>query len=325
MFPASIKAWTEGSLSVKKKSQHQNISVRPRLRMMQARAKEFNEVTQDVDVAMWIASLRILCEDGEAVDLRNPKYLIETLFKESLEHWSTHLTHIARAVELLAAESSSSSEHPVSLEAQQQVRMVLVKGAAVISDNLDEIDLIIDALMTTTTSSSPDTEVRAGFNGVRQRFQLLKTQLGRHQPTLQHHIDKFIVEQQVRLQETQLEESRKAIQQADTIKRLTALAFVYIPIQTAASIFGMNVREFQPNPSIWQWILTTILLLIATVTAAAWHDLWPVFYRFYMNFIGSFRMCIANCLAVVGIHINVSLPSRLQSNMPPADPSWTVP
>ena len=42
---------------------------------------------------------------------------------------------------------------------------------------------------------------------------------------------------------TSIEESRKSIDQATRIKRLTRLAFVFIPLSFVTPVFGMNVKE----------------------------------------------------------------------------------
>lgn len=85
---------------------------------------------------------------------------------------------------------------------------------------------------------------------------------------MHHHIDTIVVQQQVELASSQLSESRKSIQQADTIKRLTILAFIYIPIQTAAGIFGMNISELRRELPIWTFVVLAIGLLLATLAAA---------------------------------------------------------
>ncbi|KAJ8133595.1 hypothetical protein O1611_g22 [Lasiodiplodia mahajangana] len=49
-----------------------------------------------------------------------------------------------------------------------------------------------------------------------------------------------------------LRESQKAIQRADDQKRLTVLAYLFLPISLVFSLFGMNVREFGTgSQSIW--------------------------------------------------------------------------
>ncbi|KAL9594824.1 MAG: hypothetical protein Q9219_006815 [cf. Caloplaca sp. 3 TL-2023] len=74
---------------------------------------------------------------------------------------------------------------------------------------------------------------------------------------------------QIDLVNTQIEESRKAMQQAETVKRLTALAFVFIPISTVCSAFGMNIRELSHGlPSIWIFATVAAAVAITTVVCS---------------------------------------------------------
>ncbi|KAL8689617.1 MAG: hypothetical protein Q9224_004601 [Gallowayella concinna] len=71
---------------------------------------------------------------------------------------------------------------------------------------------------------------------------------------------------QIQLTTLQIEESRKAIRQGAVVKRLTALAFIFIPISTVCSAFGMNIQEFDAGlPSVW--IFAVVALAAAVVTA----------------------------------------------------------
>lgn len=46
-------------------------------------------------------------------------------------------------------------------------------------------------------------------------------------------------------------ESRKAIAEAETVSKLTSLAFFFIPLTFVASIFGMNIVEFNQKLKVW--------------------------------------------------------------------------
>lgn len=85
---------------------------------------------------------------------------------------------------------------------------------------------------------------------------------------------------QIDLVNTQIEESRKAMQQAEVVKRLTALAFVFIPIGTVCSAFGMNVQELNHNlPSIWVFATVAIAVALVSVifsTEVAINMLWAI-------------------------------------------------
>ena len=62
-----------------------------------------------------------------------------------------------------------------------------------------------------------------------------------------------------------LEESRRSIEMADGVKKLTQIAFIFVPLSFGASVFGANVREFGSGTvPIWSFILTVLLISIAT-------------------------------------------------------------
>lgn len=56
-------------------------------------------------------------------------------------------------------------------------------------------------------------------------------------------------------------ESRRGIAEAESISKLTELAFIFIPISFAASIFGMQVREFQVPPPIYAFVVAALVAL----------------------------------------------------------------
>ena len=64
----------------------------------------------------------------------------------------------------------------------------------------------------------------------------------------------------------QIEESRKAIRQGAVVKRLTALAFIFIPISTVCSAFGMNLREFGTDlPPAWVFAVVALAVVTSSV------------------------------------------------------------
>lgn len=325
-FPTSIKEWSSGNLYIKK---HQNIGinisafqstdVRSDMRM------EEPLVSEDPDVASWTTALKLLSDAG--ADLRDPIHILESLWCEALEHWITHQVHVARAVGLVTGSPGVDDD---DLLPQQQLRAVIYQDVALISDILNLIEgtkernLNIEFMDFQSTVEGGEHSYGPRLDDLRRQFSLVKVQLEQHLPALQHHIDIIRVKQQNRLAETQLEESRKAIQQADTIKRLTILAFIYIPIQTTASIFGMNLRELNPNPSIWVFALVATLLLLLTLSAAGWKHVWTYLSRIRYRLLGSFRSTIANALTALGLNVQYEPPSTLQAGARTTKPSWVV-
>ena len=67
-------------------------------------------------------------------------------------------------------------------------------------------------------------------------------------------------------------ESRKGIEQAERVKRLTVLATIFIPISFVTSLFGMNFREFGTGKlSIWLFVAVAIPVLICAYIAFIWN------------------------------------------------------
>ena len=72
-----------------------------------------------------------------------------------------------------------------------------------------------------------------------------------------------------------IQESLKASQQAVRTQNLTILAFIFIPVSTVSSIYGMNTVEIaQHNPHMWQFGLTAAVTTIVTVLAASFYQYW---------------------------------------------------
>ena len=83
---------------------------------------------------------------------------------------------------------------------------------------------------------------------------------------------------QIKLTQTQIEESRKAMRQADKVARLTVLAFIYIPTSCVCGIFGMNIIETPNGFPLWVFGVTLAVVLVTT--------LWIAFAsRLYMFFV----------------------------------------
>ncbi|RPA80923.1 hypothetical protein BJ508DRAFT_124442 [Ascobolus immersus RN42] len=53
-------------------------------------------------------------------------------------------------------------------------------------------------------------------------------------------------------------ESQKAIGEAESVTKLTEMAFFFLPLGFSASIFGMQIKEFENNVSIYVWVVTAI-------------------------------------------------------------------
>ena len=88
---------------------------------------------------------------------------------------------------------------------------------------------------------------------------------------IKREMDDTITDLQRELTLLQLEESRKSIEQNDQVRKLTILAFFFIPISAVSSIFGMNVQELQlpqHQPRIWVFVVVVCCITAASVTLA---------------------------------------------------------
>ena len=62
-----------------------------------------------------------------------------------------------------------------------------------------------------------------------------------------------------------IRESKKSIEEAVVVKRLTRLAFVFIPLTYSSSLFGMNIREMTgEGPRIWNFVAVSICIGLIT-------------------------------------------------------------
>jgi hypothetical protein len=61
---------------------------------------------------------------------------------------------------------------------------------------------------------------------------------------------------------------------------VTILAFIFIPINTASSIFGMNVKEIGESASIWAFVIIACALTACSGLGwFIWHAPWKAWGR----------------------------------------------
>ena len=80
-----------------------------------------------------------------------------------------------------------------------------------------------------------------------------------------------------------IQESKRAIRQAERVEKLTFLAFVFVPMSFTSSFFGMNIKELgNDKVSIWAWVIMTFSVLAFTLLLFfynSWKKLWSLFRR----------------------------------------------
>lgn len=71
---------------------------------------------------------------------------------------------------------------------------------------------------------------------------------------------------------TALNESKKQIDLATQVTKLTVLATVFLPLSFVTGLFGMNFRELE-GLSIYVWAIVTVAIGIVTLAVYGWQDI----------------------------------------------------
>lgn len=82
-----------------------------------------------------------------------------------------------------------------------------------------------------------------------------------------------------------IDESQKAISQAEGVAKLTTLAFFFVPLSFTTSVFGLNFRELSDGNHLilWVWSITAAGTLILTYIALQWFALNKLRYQIKMQ------------------------------------------
>ena len=81
-------------------------------------------------------------------------------------------------------------------------------------------------------------------------------------------------------------ESKKGIVQAEEVTKLTQLAFFFVPLSYLASLFGMNMKEFNTGRvSLWVWALASMCALVfsAVLLQHGWRSRLRRIYKLCMD------------------------------------------
>ncbi|EPS38888.1 hypothetical protein H072_7363 [Dactylellina haptotyla CBS 200.50] len=68
-----------------------------------------------------------------------------------------------------------------------------------------------------------------------------------------------------------INEAKQSIIQSESVNKLTRLAFVFVPLTFATSVFGMNIREWQADdkvPRLTSFIIVSIVIAVGTIIVA---------------------------------------------------------
>ncbi|KAF7944977.1 uncharacterized protein EAE97_005610 [Botrytis byssoidea] len=101
--------------------------------------------------------------------------------------------------------------------------------------------------------------IEYGHNG----NQKIKNMLRQHRKSLQeaYRLEQYVRDTlQMKVGNLSLKESRKSLEKANSLGRLSILAFVFLPVSLVTSFFGMNISEMTGNGAPWK-----IFLIVAAI------------------------------------------------------------
>lgn len=162
---------------------------------------------------------------------------------------------------------------------QNPSTVVYIKG--LLDDHRSRLQEII-AFLDHCSYSSPDTDV------TRQELDVISTDFKELLSRNKSLGEISVGSMNLIMNNAMLKESQKAVETADTQKRLTRLAYLFLPVSLATSIFGMNVKELGTgNQSIWvPAVLLIVLALLAIILSerhaleGVWQSLWWSRWRY---------------------------------------------
>jgi CorA-like Mg2+ transporter protein len=67
-------------------------------------------------------------------------------------------------------------------------------------------------------------------------------------------------------------ESKRAMEQANRVGKLTMLAYLYVPLSFTSSFFGMNFTQFSSGPylSVWVWFAVSVPVMAFSILFYVW-------------------------------------------------------
>lgn len=244
-----------------------------------------------------LTSSAILCERISAFLSENPRRVSEVqhsvilwIFNCVVPYLSDLLAYeISNLSASLEHSSTSSDQHSHSDERQQCIhrceqKIYSLKACA--SSTSRQIDQVLSTWtagcdgIDAGTECDKNEEVHSNYKELKERILHFELCCSKALDLVLLHKNNHTSDLQIELTNLQIRENRQAIAQANTVAKLTVLAFVFIPISTVTGVFGMNVQEIVHGTRIWMFGVTTALVVIATLLLACGSSIlsWLRFY-----------------------------------------------
>jgi hypothetical protein len=105
-------------------------------------------------------------------------------------------------------------------------------------------------------------------------FDVLSEMIERAQKDLRDYLSRHVAARSLEESRAAVVESKKSIELADSVKKLTQLAFVFVPLNFVTSLFGMNFVEFGTGVlHIWVAAVVAIVLSASVMAILVWFRL----------------------------------------------------
>ncbi|KAK6338468.1 hypothetical protein TWF730_002531 [Orbilia blumenaviensis] len=104
-----------------------------------------------------------------------------------------------------------------------------------------------------------------------------------------------------------INEAKQSIAQSESVNKLTRLAFVFVPLTFAASLFGMNIREWQADdkiPKLKSFIIVSVAIAFTTMLVAGVSGLISKFMRRKWENSKTLRSAY-NCSVLLGVFYSI--------------------
>lgn len=136
-----------------------------------------------------------------------------------------------------------------------------------------QLNQALSSLHSLSKDGSPLTEgetkeLKANCDELRALISHVETGYSEALDLVQLHKSNVISDLQIELTRLQIRESRQAMDQANTVAKLTVLAFIFIPVSSISGVFGMNVPEIMHNARLWMFGVISGAVVAATLVLA---------------------------------------------------------
>jgi Mg2+ and Co2+ transporter CorA len=131
---------------------------------------------------------------------------------------------------------------------------------------LHDIEVDMSASLDSLTNFASSNQTKTG--PVLNDFKALMQHISHVQHDLREYLNRHVSMKSLEESRLAVIESRKSIELADSVKRLTQIALIFVPLNLVTSLFGMNFVEFGTG-KLHVWIFVAVACLLCVIVAIA--------------------------------------------------------